>query len=579
MGLGLDSAPIYKRDGGAELLEELKAIQIANSKLKELISRYKGLSNVCADLVEVETPAVKVEATKSLSSDLCKLQEDLPKIESRISEIIARNDQMLEIVEALWENEELFSVLANTTLIGVFLVQRNKFIYANPSAQKILGYSREELSTMNFWEPIHAEFRDQIKEYGLSLHSKPVPGLYEVKYIKKNGEEGWAVLTIAPVMYKGEIAGVVSTVDITERKRAEYALQESEEKFRVLSETSPAAIFLYQGDRLIYANEAAERFTGYPREDILKKNYWEMVHPRYKEMVKNIGIARQSGKHVSTRYEVQYITKSGEVRWAEFAAGMIEYRRKPAGIVIAFDITDRKFAEGALKESKAQADMYVDLMGHDINNLNQIAMGYLELAMDHMKPDEKSMEYLSKPIEALGKSSRLIEKVKKLQKMKSGQLEPISVDVRTVIEEVIKIYFNIPGRDIKINYTPYSALVKADELLIEVFSNLVLNAIKHTPDDKPLIIDIGTSRISISDNDYYKITVDDNGPGIPDEKKASIFGRFSQGSNQTKGSGLGLYLVKSLVESYGGEVWAEDRVPFDRAKGSRFVVILPAAGE
>jgi PAS domain S-box-containing protein len=585
MGLGSDHAPGNEHDGRAELLKELKAIISANSKLKELISRYEVPSNSGAELAggDVETLAARAEAEKSLLGDLRKLQEDIRacgvKIESQISDISARNDQLLAIVEALRENEELFRVLANTTLIAIFLVQRNKFIYANPAAQKIMGYSREELSTMNFWEPIHPEFRDQIEEYGLSLHSKPVPGRFEVKYVKKTGEEGWAVLTIAPVMYKGEIAGVVSGVDITERKRAEDALQESEEKFRVLSETSPAAIFLYQGDVLIYANEAAERFTGYTREEMLKKNYWDMVHPRYKEMVKKIGIARQSGKQVPTRYEVQYITRSREVRWAEFAAGMIEYRRKPAGIVIAFDITDRKQAEVALRESKAQAEMYVDLMGHDINNLNQIAMGYLELAMEHLEPDQKSMEYLSKPIEALGKSSKLIEKVKKLQLMRSGQLEPISVDVRAVIEEVIKIYSDIPGRDITINYAPSPAIVKADELLIEIFSNLVLNAIKHSPCDKPLIIDIGTSRISRAQKDYYKITVDDNGPGIPDEKKVSIFGRFSKGSNRIKGSGLGLYLVKSLADSYGGEVWAENRVFFDHTRGSRFVVLLPAAGE
>lgn len=482
MVLGSDHAPGNKHDGRAEILKELKAILSANSKLKELISRYEVPSISGAELAggDVETLAARAEAVKSLLSDLRQLQGDIgaheAKIESQISDISARNDQLLAIVEALRENEELFRVLANTTLTAVLLIQNNKFIYANPAAKNMIGRSSEELSTMNFWDPIHPEFRDRIKEYGLSIHSKPLPGRYEVKYVKKNGEEGWAVLTIAPVMYKGEIAGVVSGIDITERKRAEDALQESEEKFRVLSETSPAAIFLYQGDLLIYANKAAEQFTGHTRDEMLKKNYWDMVHPRYREMVKSIGIARLSGKQAPTRYEVQYITRKGEVRWAEFAAGLIEYRKKPAGIVIAFDITDRKLAEAALQASKAQADMYVDLMGHDINNLNQVAMGYLELAMEHLALDQKSMEYIAKPIEALRKSSKLIEKVKKLQLMRSGQLEPISVDVRAVIEEVIKIYSDTPGRNITINYTPSPAIVKADELLIEIFSNLVLNA-------------------------------------------------------------------------------------------------------
>jgi signal transduction histidine kinase len=84
------------------------------------------------------------------------------------------------------------------------------------------------------------------------------------------------------------------------------------------------------------------------------------------------------------------------------------------------------------------------------------------------------------------------------------------------------------------------------------------------------------SNLHVEGKDYYRITVDDNGPGIPDERKESVFGRFSTGPNRVKGSGLGLYLVKSLVESYGGSVWVENRVPGNYKEGSGFVVMLPA---
>jgi PAS domain S-box-containing protein len=479
--------------------------------------------------------------------------------------------------DALIESEEKFRVLTETSRAAIFLVQNSMFTYVNPAASRILGYSEEELLQMKYWEVVDPSLRGQIKAYRLALiKGEQVPRDFESKFLKKNGETGWCDLTVGHLKYKGTHATVVIAFDITKRKLAEIALRESEEKFRVLSETSPAAIFLYQGNKLIYANPAAVKFTGFDHEMMLKKNFWDMVHPKYRNMVKEIGMARQTGAQVPSRYEVQYITSKGDVRWAEFAAGLIEYKGKPAGIVIALDITDRKQAEVSLMESKAQADLYVDLMGHDINNLNQIALGYLELATDMLALDESTREFIVKPMEALEKSSQLIEKVKKLQLMRSGHLESKTVDVGNIIEDVVKTYSAVPGRDVTINYSRSNGLVSADELLTDVFSNLVVNAIKHSPCDKHLVIDIGTSEVHEGRKEFYRITVDDNGPGIPDERKEAVFGRFSKGPNRVKGSGLGLYLVKSLVESYGGSVWVENRIAKNYKKGSRFVVMLPA---
>jgi PAS domain S-box-containing protein len=495
------------------------------------------------------------------------------------TEIKSRNNGDLNKKdEAIHENEELFRVLADTSLTAIFLVQNNRFVYANPAAEQILGYSKEELLKKNFWEIIHPDDREPIMSYGFSLlKGELTSGRYEVRFLKRNGDIGWCIITVAPATYNGEMAGVVSGFDITERKRAEETLQESEEKFRVLSEMSPAAIFLYQGDKLVYVNQAAQDFTGYGRDALLNKNFWDMIHPAFQNMVKGYGMARQAGDNVPTQYEIQYITSKGEVRWAEFYAGLIKYRGKPAVIVIAIDITDRKHYEAALEDSRTQAELYVDLMGHDINNLNQVALGYLELATERLKLDSQSGELIAKPVEALEKSSLLIQKVKKLQLMRSGSLKTMAMDIGKTLEDVIHIYANAPDRDVRINYTPVDGRVMADELLVDIFSNLVVNAIKHSPCDRPLIIDITSSTTRKDERDYVKILIDDNGPGIPDDKKENVFGRFASGSNVTRGSGLGLYLVKSLVESYGGNVWVENRVPGDHTKGSRFVVMLPSA--
>jgi len=122
-------------------------------------------------------------------------------------------------------------------------------------------------------------------------------------------------------------------------------------------------------------------------------------------------------------------------------------------------------------------------------------------------------------------------------------------------------------------YTAAGCHVKANELLRDVFANILGNSVKHSSPDKPLNIVV---RLTTSEH-WHRITIEDDGPGIPDERKDKVFSRLSPGNMKLMGTGLGLGLVKTLVESYNGRIWAEDRVPGDHRQGCRFVVELPDA--
>ena len=213
-------------------------------------------------------------------------------------------------------------------------------------------------------------------------------------------------------------------------------------------------------------------------------------------------------------------------------------------------------------------------MGHDINNMHQIAMGYLELALS-MPPDSRTNEMLEKPIEVLQRSAQLIKNVRKLQKLKEGVFQSKDVDVCKLLVDVQREFGAVPHKAIMLNMNGCERChVRANELLHDVFANLVSNAIKHTGDRADITVSVDVLE---SDGDRHcRVSVEDNGPGIPDDFKDQIFNRVLKGTNKAKGMGLGLYLVKSLVESYGGRVWVEDRVAGDHTKGARFVVMLPA---
>jgi PAS domain S-box-containing protein len=248
-------------------------------------------------------------------------------------------------------------------------------------------------------------------------------------------------------------------------------------------------------------------------------------------------------------------------------------------VFIVDNITERLAIEEELRESKKQAELYVDLMGHDINNMNQIAMGFLEIADDILMTEGKlTAEHenlLLKPIESLNNSSRLVDNVKKLQKEKSGQLNERVMDVGEVLREVIQQYERVPGRSISVVCEDScGSKVMANDLLKEVFSNLVGNAIKHSKG--PLNILIRSSLLNEGDKKLCHIVIEDNGPGIPDAIKGRIFDRSKKGDVVPLRKGLGLYLVNILVNDYGGTIRVEDRVPGDHTQGSRFVVTLPA---
>jgi PAS domain S-box-containing protein len=127
--------------------------------------------------------------------------------------------------------------------------------------------------------------------------------------------------------------------------------EKGDEKFRILAETIPAAIFIYQGNKFRYVNRTAESLTGYTHEELLQLNFWDLVHPDFREMVQQRGLARQEGEEVRDRYEFKIATKNGEECWVDFTAGVTQFEGHPAALGTAFNITERKRAEEAVQRS------------------------------------------------------------------------------------------------------------------------------------------------------------------------------------------------------------------------------------
>ena len=128
-------------------------------------------------------------------------------------------------------------------------------------------------------------------------------------------------------------------IDITNVKRAQEALRESEERFRILTESSPTAILLYQNDKWVYANSAATHITGYTNQEFLGMNFWDVVHPDYKQLIQERGQRRQRAEALTNSYECKIISKDGAVKWVDLTGATIIFGGSPAGIISVLDIT------------------------------------------------------------------------------------------------------------------------------------------------------------------------------------------------------------------------------------------------
>jgi GAF domain-containing protein len=235
-----------------------------------------------------------------------------------------------------------------------------------------------------------------------------------------------------------------------------------------------------------------------------------------------------------------------------------------------------------LKSAKEQAELYLDLMGHDINNMNHAAMGFLELAVETLEAENRlkveDKVLIDRPLASLQSSSMLIANVQMLQRLMKDGVKMKPVDIGSIFKEIDIDSLPHGDREINIKIPEVQNLVvEGDELLRDVFLNLITNAIKHSDEEKSLAIDVKVEPVQDNGKKYYRCVVEDNGPGIPDDLKPKLFHRFKRGTTKAHGKGLGLYLVRTLIESYGARVWVEDRVPGDHTKGARFVVMLPAA--
>lgn len=511
-----------------------------------------------------------------------------------VSDITERKRAELEreqLMKWLMAERELFEEVLRQMPAGVIIAEApsGKIILSNKQVERMWRLSMPlPHNGHDLYKGYHPDGRlYSVDEWPLmrSIHKGEVVSDEKIIFVRGDGTRGVMHVSSSPIFDRaGNIMAAVATFnDVTDSKRAEEALKESERKYRELVETAHEGIWAFDSNsNTTFVNPRMAEMLGYTVDEMIGRPISDFMDDKFTELY--MGYLERRKKGIKEQHDFELIKKDRTRVYTSMEISPIirEHGYYLGSVVLVADITRRKRAEEALIESKNRAELYVDLMGHDINNINQISMGYLELALDMLETqgrlEANDMLLIKKPLEALKNCSKLIDNVRKIQRAKNGEFKQEVVDAGKILESVCKEMVATSDREVTIHYIPVSGCyVLANVLLRDVFVNIVENAVKHSVG--PIEISIGVSRVVVDGGEYCNITFDDNGPGIPEEQKGRVFNRLQQDNVKDKGIGLGLYMVKTLVEDFHGKVWVEDRVPGDYGKGCRFVVMLPIVNE
>ncbi|MBM3435107.1 MAG: PAS domain S-box protein, partial [Bacteroidetes bacterium] len=275
-------------------------------------------------------------------------------------DITKRKEQELNVEES----EVRFRNLAESTPIGIMIYQGEYFVYANPACKKIFGYEPEELYRMHYWDLVDKEHRSVIIERGRKrIAGEIVPEEYQFQMKTKSGEVKWILINGARIDFHGKPAGLVTLNDISERKRAEDLLEESEKKYRTLSDAAFEAIFISEKGLCIEQNEAARRMFGYTDEEAIGKSDTEWIDPKDRDQVMQNTL---SGYEMS--YQVNAIRKDRSVFPCIVQGRMMHYQGRKVRVISLIDITPQKQAEQIMSARIRLSEFATD---HTVDELLQ----------------------------------------------------------------------------------------------------------------------------------------------------------------------------------------------------------------
>ncbi|OKH31613.1 hypothetical protein NIES2119_28200 [[Phormidium ambiguum] IAM M-71] len=515
--------------------------------------------------------------------------------DASISGVVAslRNITPLKLAEiALRQSEQKFRGAFDTISAGMALVSpAGGFLEVNAALCKIFKYSEEELLKLRFEDIEHPDDRYTDVDWIKPIFSGKISAYQvEKRFLTKQGQIIWGLMNLALMRdaQANPLYLIVQIADITDRKQAEIAREESEARLRLALEVSGAIAW----ERDLETDEML--FTKTVLSEIPKKvSYLQamaQVHPEDREALHeaNQKAIAQCGTF-QIEHRVAVSLEKPEWRWFQVSARVLtDARGKPVRLIgMSVDITDRHQLDTMKNE-------FISMVSHELRTpLTSISgsLCLLESGVLKNKP-QVAQQMLEIGVKNTQRLVRLVNDILDLQRLESGKMPLVKevCQVNDLFEQAVESVQTIANQgEVTLEFTPLNVSVRASpDEIIQTLINLVGNAIKFSPPRSTIwlkaeVINNFDRRIrhqfpdlenNISSS-YILFSITDQGRGIPAEKLDSIFGRFQQvdilDSRQKGGTGLGLAICKNIVQRHQGEIWVQSAI----GQGSTFYFTLP----
>jgi len=505
---------------------------------------------------------------------------------------IEQEEARQEAARTIFEREErlraIFQAAEGVSFIMTDLAGKEARIAEfSPGAERAFGYTREEVvgkpaamlhqpgSVVRFPEVIEALQQGRPQWSG------------ETTLVRKSGETFPALFSIHPLRDpNGVMTALLSvSIDISEQKKAEERLKESEEMFRTLFDYAPDAFYLidFEG-KFIDGNQAAQNLIGYTPEELVGKNFMEMdlMPPEELEKAATLFLRNLQGQPTGPD---EYVLKRKDKKliFAEMRTIPIKIRGRDVVLGIARDITERKELEQQLQQAQ-RLEVVGRLSGgiaHDFNNLMTTVIGNAELILMSVSESDPVREDVLEIKKAGERAASLTHQL--LAFSRRQVLQPKILDLNSVVQEMDRMLRRVIGEDIDLetDLSPDLGHVEVDPGQVEqILMNLAVNARDAMPEGGKLTIETenielgeeyARSHVAVTPGSYVMLAVSDNGMGMTRDVQAQIFEPFFTTKDLGKGTGLGLATVYGIVKQSGGNIW----VYSEPGEGATFKIYLP----
>jgi len=489
--------------------------------------------------------------------------------------------------QALRESETKYSTLVENSKDGIIMIQDGLLNFVNRASLDIVGYSPEELIGKNFLLFIAPKHRELVfQRYTDRLGGKEVPSIYEIELLRKDSTTIPIELKAMTIQFEGKPADLAVLRDITDRRKAGEALQQSEERYRSLVENTFDGYYIFEipSKRLLFLNQRSCDLFGYTMEEALSLTIFDVIAPEGHGRIQKHIKAWLDSKEIIAEHQIhKAVRKDGSFFQMEVSSSFITFqgRRSIQGVIR--DITEQECLQRQLQEAK-RLEAIGTLAGgiaHDFNNLLMGIQGNVSLLLLDIDMVDPRYDKLKKIEQHIKSGSNLTKQI--LGFARGGKYEVIPTDLNEIIENSSEM-FGRTKKEIAIHrkYQEDIWTAEIDRSQIEqVLLNLYVNAWHAMPAGGHLFLE--TENVILNEDDvrpygiepdkYVKISVTDSGTGMDEATQQRIFDPFFTTKEMGRGTGLGLASTYGIIKNHDGIITVYSK----KAQGTTFNIYLPVS--